>query len=165
MNSLNQINGVEQICLARSGSTAAHVHARDCTFAAKEDRTACKGRIVLRVTHFDAGYICDGACPRKSHGSGFHLFEDASQLLELFPFFLKEVDGNVIEFNMIGRFAVGFLGFPNQVILGLCECLGVRFGIIVCHVILLQKFIGLFSMVKIRLLSLIAHAGSAKACG
>jgi hypothetical protein len=66
-------------------------------------------------------------------------FENARKLDEFFPFLLKEMDGDIVEFNVIGRFAVGFFGFPNHIILGLSQSLGAEVFIIIGHAILLER--------------------------
>ena len=34
------------------------------------------------------------------------------------PFFCKEMDGDIVQFDMIGDFTIGFFGFPGQEIFG-----------------------------------------------
>ena len=60
MNFLDEINGIQQIGLARTGRAAAHIHAGDRAFAAEDDRTAGQCFLILRVSNFDAAHICDG---------------------------------------------------------------------------------------------------------
>lgn len=76
---------------------------------------------------------------------GFHdwrrqLFYFPDQLQKLCPFLLKEVDGDVVHFNVIRDFAIGFLGFPGEEVFGLCEGAGAGFVFIVTHDILLGGF-------------------------
>jgi len=65
------------------------------------------------------------------------LFEKTGELQKLFPFFLKEMNGHVIKFNVPGCLAIRFFGFPRQEVLGLSDGLGGGFVIIVGHVFLL----------------------------
>jgi len=39
------------------------------------------------------------------------------QFQEFIPFFLEEIDRDIIELQVIGGFAIGFFGFPDHIVI------------------------------------------------
>ena len=65
------------------------------------------------------------------------LFQFLHELKKLGPFFLKEMHGDVVHFDMISDFTIGFFGFPCEEVFGLGEGAGFWFVTVVAHVNLL----------------------------
>lgn len=65
------------------------------------------------------------------------LFQFLHKLQELGPFLLKEMHGDVVHFDMVGDFAIGFFGFPCEEVFSLGEGAGFGFIAVVAHVNLL----------------------------
>ena len=57
------------------------------------------------------------------------LLQRAGEFEEFGPFFFEEMNGDVVQFNMIGDFAIGFFRFPGDEVLGLCDGIGAGFVI------------------------------------
>jgi hypothetical protein len=63
------------------------------------------------------------------------LFQIADEIEELSPFFFKKMNGDIVQFDVIGNFTIWFFSFPGDEILGLCD--GGCLGFVIAHGILL----------------------------
>ena len=63
------------------------------------------------------------------------LLQIAGEFEEFSPFLFKKMNGDVVQLNMIGNFAIWFFGFPGDEVLSLCD--GGGLGFVIGHGFLL----------------------------
>jgi len=59
--------------------------------------------------------------------------------MPLLPFLFEEVNGDVVQFDVIGGLAIGFFGAPGHEVLGLGKGLGAGVLVVVAHGYLLLE--------------------------
>jgi hypothetical protein len=68
MDVFDEIDRVEQICLARAGRAASHIHTGNSPLATNDYRAPGEGGFILGMTHFNPTHIGDGI--GAFHGCG-----------------------------------------------------------------------------------------------